>query len=116
MLSDDADRAIAEIRAAMDDPALTDEAPSSADAWMGCYQVKLACTTSNIRALLDRLAERDAEIERLRADAERFEYVIDHHARSDPDMSGQHHWMLMGRGIGRGQTIREAIDAAREKE
>jgi len=56
------------------------------------------------------------EIERLRADAERFEYVIDHHARSDPDMSGQHHWMLMGRGIGRGQTIREAIDAARRKE
>lgn len=56
----DTDRAIAEIRAALDDPALTDEGAASADTWWACYRVKLACTIPNVRALL-------AEVERLRA-------------------------------------------------
>ena len=65
-----------------------------------------------LREELDRLrAERDA----LREDAERIEYIIKHHARSDPDMSGNHYWH-MGRGIGRGRTFRDAIDAARKGE
>lgn len=64
----DTDRAIAEIRAALDDPALTDEGAASADTWWACYRVKLACTIPNVRALLARLDERDAEVERLRGE------------------------------------------------
>ena len=63
------------------------------------------------------------EIERLRAelaeckqDAERYRHLLRHHIRSDPDMSGRHHWMTLGRGIGRGATAGEAIDAARKGE
>ena len=54
------------------------------------------------------LSERDA----LKADAERYRWLRRHYIRSDPDMSGNHYWMAIGRTIGRGKTVEEAIDAA----
>ena len=68
-------------------------------------------------------ADAQKEIQRLRAelaeckqDAERYRWLRRYHIRSDPDMSGRHHWMTLGRGIGRGATAEEAIDAARNGE
>lgn len=54
------------------------------------------------------------ELEERRLDAERYRWLRRHHIRSDPDMSGRHHWMTLGRGLGRGVTAEEAIDAARK--
>ena len=45
-------------------------------------------------------------------DAERLQYLIDNFVRCDPDMSGNHTWMGIGRRIGEGRTPREAIDQA----
>ena len=61
--------------------------------------------------------ERDqlrAELAECKRDAERYRWLRRHHIRSDPDMSGRHHWMTLGRGLGRGVTAEEAIDAARK--
>jgi hypothetical protein len=52
------------------------------------------------------------EIERLRTDAARYRWLRKNHIRSDPDMSGNHRWMSLGRSIGRGVTAEAAIDAA----
>ena len=55
-----------------------------------------------------------AELAEVKRDAERYRWLRRHHIRSDPDMSGRHHWMTLGRGLGRGVTAEEAIDAARK--
>jgi len=67
------------------------------------------------RPALERLVfELKAEVERLRKDAERLDY-LQKHARCDPKMDGQHMWWpttLNHANNLRGGTIREAIDAA----
>lgn len=54
------------IREALDDPAITDDGAASADTWWACYQVKLACTIPNLRAVLDELDRLRAKLERQR--------------------------------------------------
>jgi hypothetical protein len=56
------------------------------------------------------------EIERLQTDAARYRWLRANHIRSDPDMSGNHRWMSLGRSIGRGMTAEAAIDSAMRKE
>lgn len=73
------------------------------------------------REVLDKMltqciAERDqlrAEVESLRADAERLDH-IEKHARCDPKMDGQHVWWPTNfKNALRGPNLRAAIDHAR---
>ena len=56
------------------------------------------------------------EVQALREDAKRLEWVIKN-TRCDPDMSGNHYWWpnSFNQRI-RGNTLRKAIDAAMEKQ
>ena len=58
-----------------------------------------------------------AEVQRLRAaekDAARYRWLKDqgHFRAMSMDMGGNHSWIGMGRAIGKGPTVDEAIDAA----
>ena len=57
-----------------------------------------------------------AEVERLRADARRLDHLIASGAfrMISADMGGKHTWAGIGRPIGRGPTVRDAIDRAME--
>ena len=60
--------------------------------------------------------ERDqlrAEVEALRKDAERYRHLKDqgHFRAMSIDMGGNHSWTGMGRHVGKGQTVDEAIDS-----
>lgn len=82
-----------------------------------------AALRSEVEALRDLLAENvhlkfklsasKREVEALRADAERYQWLCSQ-ARMDPDMGGNHRWhSIYLRGNVRGPTLDSAIDAAR---
>jgi hypothetical protein len=77
-------------------------------------------TPDDLGELADAVLERDrelrdasAEIEQLRVTERRYQYLKDNFTRCmSPDINGQHVWVGIGRTIGRGASVDEAIDAA----
>lgn len=68
-----------------------------------------------------RVDEVEALISRLRAaekDAERYRFLKDkgHFRAMSIDMGGNHSWTGMGRSVGKGPTVDEAIDAAMQEQ
>lgn len=63
----------------------------------------------------DRIADLEARLAAAEADAERYRHLKASGAfrAFSLDMSGKHTWIGVGRPIGEGSTIDEAIDAAR---
>lgn len=57
------------------------------------------------------------QAERLRKDAERYRWLRDKSRvfKQDPDMSGNHYWMIQANGSLRGATLDAAIDAAKSR-
>ncbi len=58
----------------------------------------------------DHIIVSKAELDALKADAERYKGIKEKLIRASPDMSGNHYW---GLNVIRGNTLDEAIDKAR---
>ena len=67
-----------------------------------------------IKKLIAQLAERDAEIARLREDAERYQFLRNDFSVSSPNMNGNHAWAYRRNFSLKGPTLDAAIDAARK--
>ena len=73
---------------------------------------------SEIELARDAWQSRAALQSRDREDAERYRWLRDKSRvfKQDPDMSGNHYWMIQSNGLLRGATIDAAIDHARRIE
>lgn len=74
-----------------------------------------------LELLEDTESERDAalaELEACRKDAERYRFLKGqgHFRAMSIDMGGNHSWTGMGRNVGKGPTVDDAIDAAMAQE
>lgn len=94
--------------------------------WMECYTIPnddLDHSQDNM-ILADRMRQYATEaIEAAlqsqdREDAERYRWLRDKSRvfKQDPDMSGNHYWMIQANGLLRGATLDAAIDHARRNE
>ncbi|WP_217706418.1 hypothetical protein [Pseudomonas aeruginosa] len=74
----------------------------------------IACRDETIKVLDEKCDRLKAENEALRKDAERYRFLKDqgHFRAMGIDMGGNHSWTGMGRNVGCGPTVDEAIDAA----
>ena len=75
-------------------------------------------TLEKHRSTFTQLEQKERDCEELRKDAERYRFLKDHgHFRAmSMDMGGNHSWTGMGRNVGKGPRVDEAIDVARAKE
>lgn len=88
----DAQQALAQVREALANEALFDPGASTADTYSACKAFGTACTPENMRAILAHVEAQAAEIERLRADAERYREWLRGGPNIPPESSRWRRW------------------------
>lgn len=78
----------------------------------------VAANPATILALVERVRSLAERLEKAEKDAARYQHLErqGHFRAMSIDMGGNHSWTGIGRHIGKGPTIEEAIDAAIAKE